>query len=78
MLDDRPEVLEVVEFQVLLVRIVEDQQEAGFLGLVQLHDAGQQHGSEGGNRGSHRDSLAAATQAVVVDGERGGLPVHAH
>ena len=69
-LDDGAQVLQVDQFEVVLVREVEDQLQAGFLGVVELHDAGEQDGAEGGDGGADRDAVAVAAQGQELHRER--------
>ncbi len=69
-LADGAEVLEVDQFKVLLVREVEDQLQAGFLGVVELHNAGEQDGAKRRNGGTDGDAVAVAAQGQEFNGER--------
>jgi hypothetical protein len=65
-LDDRAQVLEVVEPQALGVGVVEDQAETRLLSLVEPQHLGQQRRAEGGDRGADRDALALAAEGVEL------------
>ena len=61
---------EVDQLKVLLVRKVEDQLQAGLLGVVEFHDAGEQDGAEGGDGGADRNAVAVAAQGKELHRER--------
>jgi len=64
------QVFQVDQFEVVLVREVEDQLQAGLLGLVEFHHPGQQDGPEGGDGRADGDADAVAAEGKELHRER--------
>jgi hypothetical protein len=71
----RAQVGEVQQREPGPVGVVEDQAEAGLLGVVEAEHLAQQGGPEGRHRDPQRDAGAFAAQRVVLDGEARRLPL---
>ena len=72
-LQHRLQVLEVEQQQALLVGDLEDDVEHAFLGVVELQQAGHQHGADLGHGGAHRMALVA--EQVPEDRREGAARV---
>jgi hypothetical protein len=69
-IQQRPQVLEVEDQQVLVVRHPEGEIEHRFLGVVEFQQPGQQQGAHLGHRGAHR--MALFPEQVPEDGGEAG------
>ena len=73
--DHRPQILEVQQWQALLIGPVEDQAEGGLLSLVEAQHLREQNWPECGDRRAHRNPDAAGSQREELHRERRSHPV---
>lgn len=73
-MDHGPEVGEVVQLELVLVGVVEDELQARFLGLIEIHDPGQQDRAEGVDGRPNRDARPLTPEGVELGRERRCFP----